>query len=228
MAMQPINTFQQSLIDSADAAAQPPPRKEMGKEDFLKLLVTQLRHQDPLNPMDSVEFTAQLAQFSSLEQMFRMNSALSSIRNSLANQEEDKLLDYIGKAVKTDDNRITLKDGQSEAGLYTLHDDADVTIFVRDADGILVRKVEAGWKDAGEYPFQWDGRNDSGLGLNDGMHTFEIQAVDENGYAVSSHSFTNGTVSGVTYESDIPYLIVGDKWISPEDIISITQVDQPI
>lgn len=228
MAMQAITTFQQSLVDSANTAVKPPLRKEMGKEDFLELLVTQLRHQNPLNPMDSFQFTAQLAQFSSLEQMFSMNSALGNIRDSLSRQREDSLLDYIGKTVKTDDNRITLKDGQSETGLYALNDHADVTIFIRDADGVLVRKVEAGWKDPGEYTFQWDGRNGNGIELKDGLHSFEIQAVDENGYAVSSHNFTSGEVSGVTYESSIPYLIVGDKWISPEDIISITQTDQPI
>jgi flagellar basal-body rod modification protein FlgD len=228
MAMQANNVSQQSLIGSASASTPPPPQKELGKEDFLTLLVTQMRHQDPLSPMDSVQFTSQLAQFSSLEQMFGMNEALGNIQDSLGSQAEDNLLAYIGKTVKTDDSRITLKDGQSEAGLYALEDRAYVTIDIRNADGAVVRTMEEGWKDPGEHPFQWDGRNNNGLTLNDGIHTFEVRASDEAGSEVYTRSYISGKVTGVTYENSIPYLIVGDKWVAPNDIISISQTDQPV
>ncbi|MBU1052895.1 MAG: hypothetical protein KKC46_03565 [Proteobacteria bacterium] len=85
--------------DSSSASTQA--KKEMGKDEFLNLLVTQLKYQDPLNPMEGQEFSAQLAQFSSLEQLTNMNSTLSGIQNSLSASNQDNLLDYIGKTVKT-------------------------------------------------------------------------------------------------------------------------------
>jgi len=228
MAMQEISVSQQSLISGASASTQPPPRKELGKEDFLTLLVTQMRHQDPLSPMDSVQFTSQLAQFSSLEQMFGMNESLGNIQESLGSQEEGNLLAYIGKTVKADDNRVGLKDGQSEAGLYAMDDRANVTITIRNADGIVVREMEEGWKAPGEHTFQWDGRNSNGLTLKDGIYNFEARALDEADSEVDTRSYISGEVTGVTYESSIPCLIVGDKWVAPENIVLIGQTDQPV
>ncbi|MBA3035181.1 MAG: flagellar hook capping protein [Desulfobacterium sp.] len=92
-------------------------KKEMGKDEFLSLLVTQLKYQDPLNPMQSQEFSAQLAQFSSLEQLTNMNSTLSGIQGSITDNKQDNLLDYIGKNVKMSDDKtgevtgVTYKNG---------------------------------------------------------------------------------------------------------------------
>ena len=77
------------------------PKKELGREQFLTLLIAQLRNQDPLNPLESADFTAQLAQFSSLEQLFGMNETLTGIQDTLGAQETSNVLDYIGKSVKT-------------------------------------------------------------------------------------------------------------------------------
>ena len=85
MSISSIGTsFQQTLIDNDSSSYQTAVKKELGKEDFLTLLVTQLKNQDPMNPMESTDFTAQLAQFSSLEQLFGVNDALGNIQNSLS------------------------------------------------------------------------------------------------------------------------------------------------
>ncbi len=90
---------------------------QMGENDFLKLLVTQLRYQDPLNPIQNQDFTAQLAQFSSLEQLTNMNSTLSEMQSSLTSNKNDNILDYIGKTIITSDGNtgevtgISYKDG---------------------------------------------------------------------------------------------------------------------
>nr|CBX30122.1 hypothetical protein N47_D29310 [uncultured Desulfobacterium sp.] len=76
----------------------------MGKDEFLNLLVTQLKYQDPLNPMEGQEFSAQLAQFSSLEQLTNMNTTLTGIKDSVGEKKQDNLLDYIGKNIKTSDD----------------------------------------------------------------------------------------------------------------------------
>lgn len=111
-----VNT--QSGITGDDSSAYTKTKKEMGKDDFLNLLVTQLKYQDPLNPMQSAEFSAQLAQFSSLEQLTNMNTTLSGIQSSLTANKQDNILDYIGKTVKTSDDKsgevtgVTYQDGK--------------------------------------------------------------------------------------------------------------------
>lgn len=223
MTPSPIGTpFQQTLIDGSQRPGQTVPQKKLGKEDFLTLLVTQLRHQDPLNPMSSTDFTAQLAQFSSLEQLFSVNDSLSGIRDILEVRESGNLLGYIGKRVKTDDNRIALNDHAGQ-GAYALDGPADVTVFITDENGVLVRKIEEGWKTAGEHTLDWDGRDGRGSVLDDGLYTFNVQARDRNGYPVSSHTYANGEVTGVSYENGTPYLIVGNRRVLPENIITVTQ-----
>ena len=88
----------------SDSSASVKAKKDMGKDEFLNLLVTQLKYQDPLNPMGGQEFSAQLAQFSSLEQLTNMNTTLTGIKDSVGEKKQDNLLDYIGKNIKTSDD----------------------------------------------------------------------------------------------------------------------------
>jgi len=198
--------------------------KKLGREDFLKLLVEQLKHQDPLNPLESSDFTAQLAQFSSLEQLFGMNEALTGIQETLYSQNEENILDLIGKTVKTDDNAIIIKDGNLASGSYLLEDIADVTISIYDSNGSEIRKINLGTQDAEEHDVPWDGMNETGDPVEDGIYTFEVIAKNDAGKYVSVNTYTTGEVTGVTFEYGIPYLMIGDRLISTEQtIIEITK-----
>lgn len=197
------------------------PNDALGRDQFLTLLVAQLKHQDPLNPLDSTDFTAQLAQFSSLEQQFAMNENLEAIQASLSAQESGNVLDYIGKTVKTDGNAIFSKDGHPDSGAYTLEDRADVTIHIYDSQGLEVRRLYAGWQDMGEHDIGWDGRNDAGDPVGDGIYTFEIEAADEEGFMVSYGAYLTGEVTGVIYEGGMAYLMIGDKVVAPENIVEV-------
>jgi len=151
------------------------PNDALGRDQFLTLLVAQLKHQDPLNPLDGTDFTAQLAQFSSLEQQFAMNENLEAIQDSLMAQESGNVLDYIGKTVKTNGNVIFAKDGNPDSGAYTLEEPADVTIRIYDDQGLGVRRIYAGWQDAGEHSMGWDGRNDAGEGMAPGIYFYRVE-----------------------------------------------------
>jgi len=200
------------------------PKKELGKEDFLKLLVEQLKHQDPLNPMESAEFTAQLAQFSSLEQLFGMNENLEGIQQVLSNENKENLIELIGKTVKADDNTILVEDGNAASGSYTLEEEADVAISVYDGDGIEIRRLYPGRQAAGEHNVDWDGRDDSGEMVKDGIYTFEVIAKDDAGNYVTANTYISGEVTGVTYKYGIPYLMIGDKLVSSDNtIIEVTK-----
>ena len=195
------------------------PKKVLGKEDFLKLLLEQLKHQDPLNPMEGAEFTAQLAQFSSLEQLFGMNENLAGIKEVLSNQDKENLLELIGKTVKADDNTILIKDSSVVSGAYTLEEGADVIISILDSNGIEIRRLYPGRQAAGEHNVDWDGRDDSGEMAEDGIYSFEITASNEAGNYVTANTYISGEVTGVTYKYGIPYLMLGDLLISSDNTI---------
>jgi len=202
------------------------PKKELGKEDFLTLLVEQLKHQDPLNPLESTEFTAQLAQFSSLEQLFGMNENLTGIQEMLYSQNKENLLELIGKTVKADNNTILVRDSSLVSGSYMLEEGADVTISIYDSNGIEIRKLYPGRQDAGEYNVIWDGKDNSGEMVEDGTYTFEVIAKDDAGNYVTSSTYTSGEVTGVTYQYAIPYLKIGDILISTNNtIIEVTKTE---
>ena len=202
------------------------PKKELGRDEFLTLLIEQLKHQDPLKPLESTEFTAQLAQFNSLEQLFEVNENLTGIQEMLYNQDKENILELIGKTVKANDNTIHIEDGSTVSGSYTLEEAADVTVSVYDGNGFEIRILYPGWQDAGEYDVVWDGRDNSGEVVEDGIYTFEVTAKDEAGNYVDANTYISGEVTGVTYQYGIPYLMIGDLLIGTNNtIIEVTKTE---
>ncbi|MFH2047300.1 MAG: flagellar hook assembly protein FlgD [Pseudomonadota bacterium] len=217
--------YSQSTVAAGDSASSTQAKKEMGKEDFLNLLVTQLKFQDPLNPMDSQQFSAQLAQFSSLEQLTNMNTTLGEIHNSMPTGENNNIIDYIGKTVKTNNSKIAISDGTVGSSVYYLDDKADVSISILNSAGVEVRNIKEGLKDSGEYTISWDGLDNKGKKLDDGIYSIEIRAINESGADVSAYAYFSGEVTGVTNGNKTPYLMVGGCLVSPEDVIEITKTN---
>jgi len=193
--------------------------KELSQEDFLSLLITQLQNQDPLNPMEGADFTAQLAQFTSLEELYEVNKNLVSIQEGLSNQSEEAMLELIGKTVKANDDTILVSDGSTISGAYTLDEAADVTISVYDSEGYEIRTLYHYGQDAGEYDINWDGRDNSGEKVEDGIYYYEVAAKDENGNSVDANTYICGEVTGITYEYGVPYLMIGDRLVNTDQTI---------
>jgi flagellar basal-body rod modification protein FlgD len=192
-----------------------------GIDTFLTMLVAQLKNQDPLNPMQGSDFAVQLAQFSSLEQQFKTNDYLEGIQKVISSQEVGNVIDYIGKTIKTNENSITVKNGVSGGVTYTLEDRADVSLTIYDADGNAVRRIYEGWQAGGSHALEWDGENDNGKIVEDGIYSFKANAVNEQGSQVSVTPYITGEVCGVTYKNGAPYLMIGNQLVSPENIVEV-------
>ena len=225
MSIEALNTgYTTSSVSNTDTSLNSG-TDELGKDQFIKLFIAQIQYQDPLNPLDSAEFTAQLAQFSSVEQLYGMNSKLGNIEETMNNQSEQRdNLGYIGKTVKADDNTMNVDNGTVQSGSYNLDGSGYVTIDVYDSDGVIVRTFYKGWEDKGEHDVNWDGRDDSGALAGNGSYTFEVSARDEDGFYVPSNTYISGEVTGITYQNGQPYLMIGDRIISDNNnIIEVTQ-----
>jgi flagellar basal-body rod modification protein FlgD len=181
--------------------------KTITQGDFLHLFIAQLQNQDPLSPLDPDQMTAQLAQFSSLEQLTGVNTRL----DSLTSLSRNSILGLIGKEIRFDGGKIGVASGQAPGVHYTLSDRAGtVTATVTTADGTPVRVVQLGAQDAGDHVFQFDGRNASGTTVADGTYNVEISATGTDGKTpVQADLSVQDVVDGVDLSSDPPAVMVG-------------------
>jgi flagellar basal-body rod modification protein FlgD len=197
------------------------PKDDLGRDTFLTLLVAQLKNQDPLNPMDSTQYTAQLAQFSSLEQLFSINDNLEGLKQSSDGESQENLLDYIGKEVTSGDNSLSLIHGETLGGTYDLRERGDVIVSIFDGLGQEVRTLYVTDQAPGKYSVPFDGRDNNGYELPDGDYNFAVRAFDYNGHTVDVKAGLSGKVTAVTYELGTPYLVVGDHHIRPESVSEV-------
>jgi flagellar basal-body rod modification protein FlgD len=205
-----------------DTSSSASTKGELGRNQFLTLLVAQLKHQDPLNPMESTEFTAQLAQFSSLEQLFDINNNLEILQDVNNNDGLESLLDCIGKEIKSSDSSITLNNGKVFGGSYTLEERGDVIISIFDTEGSEIRTIYRDDQEAGEHNVDFDGKDNYGYPVPDSYYSFAVQAVDSTGSPIPVRTGLSGLVTAVTYQGGIPYLVVGDHLIHPETVTEVS------
>lgn len=211
-------------VSTSEVGSLEPEEDILGKDDFLTLLVTQLENQDPLNPMDSTEFTAQLAQYSSLEQLYNVNDNLENLQTTQSLLNNSQAVSFIGKTVKADGNSVQVTDGDSSEIYFELGADASAAyINIYDAAGSFVKSIESGALSAGEQSLAWDGNDSNGNVVSDGEYTFEVMAVDLNGEMVDTVSFSTDQITGITYTDGSACLLAGDKKIPIESVIEITE-----
>ena len=210
----------QSSINTKQPLTQVPSNQPLGKEEFLKLLVTQLRYQNPLEPLKNEEFIAQTAQFSALEQMQELNRTLldqNALQRSISNA---MAVQYVGKIVEASGTKFNLTEGTLAKFGAKLTESADVQFTIFDAGGNLVSTLDLGTQNAKTVRAEWDGLGSNGQSLPDGIYTFKIQATNKTGEAVSVTPVMIGQVSGVTYEDGQAFLSVNEELISLRDIFS--------
>jgi len=202
------------------------PSSTLDKDDFLKLLTMQLRYQDPMDPMKGTEFAAQLAQFSSVEQLSNINSNImqSIDANYLMSQSINNALaaGFVGKDVRAAGDTFQRSGDVATTLGYSLSSAADsVTVKIYDESGNLVKTMSVEGKDKGDNTFAWDGTDDHGQNAGDGKYKFTVEAKDNVGGTVSSTTFVTGTVSGVRFKPDGTVFVVDGMEVKLSDILEI-------
>jgi flagellar basal-body rod modification protein FlgD len=192
---------------------------------FLTLLTTQLQYQDPLNPMDSSQFTNQLVEFSEVEQQIKTNSQLSTMITNQTASETISAQSMVGDTIQYNGSQAALENANATWS-YDLPSDAkSVTLNVLDSSGDIVYST-SGQTTAGTYPFSWNGKTSGGQQeSNGGTYTLQVTATDADGNPITATTTAVGTVTGVNVENNVATFDVSGVEVPMSELVSI--VDTP-
>ena len=200
---------------------------ELGKNEFLKLMLAQLGNQDPTKPQDSQAFVAQLAQFSSVEQLTSANQRLDDILLAQAANTQTAATALVGKDASFRTDKLTLVQGEPvSSGVSLAAEATDVRVTVMQ-DGKPMRTINLGAQGAGHVSFTWDGLRDDGGTALPGNYDLQVSAKNQAGEAVEVETHARGLVRGVSFKDGTPQLLIGDQKISMSQVVDINQRSNP-
>jgi flagellar basal-body rod modification protein FlgD len=195
----------------------------MGKDAFLQMLVTQMRYQDPLNPMNDTQFIAQLAQFSSLEQLQNLNTNFESSMLLSQSLHNSMAVNMIGRGVKVYGSAINLEKGTPVDLAFNIQGTGQVTVKITNESGKLVREMNVGQHDAGPVQVTWDGKDNNGNELDSGKFSYQLEVLDANGQNVAAVPYTTGRVTGIKYQDGVAVLQLGDVEVRLGEVIEVLE-----
>ncbi len=220
------NEFSQAIADNASG-------DELDKEAFMLLLVTQFQYQDPLNPMEDKEFIAQLAQFSSLEQLMNLNESMDNMSAVTQGQEMINATSYIGKTVDITGNVISKQTDLTSGDVtvsemrYALGQAPDKAFMnIINSDGETIRTYTLPNLSAGQHSLTWDGLDHFGNPAPDGIYEVVPAFTDADGAPIIDYDMVvDGLVSGVVTDNGITYLNLADDRMTP--LSEVRRVSEP-
>lgn len=204
------------------------PSTAVSKNDFLKLLIAQMKNQDPLNPMDGTQYVSELAQFSSLEEMQNMNDNLNtsinanytltqSINNTLA-------ANLIGKEVKVTSSNVTYSGQNSTTIGYNLPNNAaDVTLTITNSSGAVVRTIKGLSRSSGDNQLSWNFTDNNGSKLPKDTYTYSVDATDANGTSMTASLYKLGTIQAVNYTNSGTTFTIDGSTYNLSDVLGIIE-----
>jgi flagellar basal-body rod modification protein FlgD len=196
---------------------------KLGKDEFVKLLLAQMAHQDPMSPQSSDAFVAQLAQFASVEQQQATNSNLESLLVAQAANNQTGIAQLVGKDVVYQTDHVSLDGGKATPLEVKVAAPAQsVTVTVKDEHGNVVATQELGPQE-GTTTFTWDGRTSDGAPAPDGTYTVSVSATGAGGQSVDATLQGRGHVDAVSFEGGVPVLLLGSLKVGLADVVQIAE-----
>ncbi len=190
-------------------------------DTFLQLLTTQLKNQNPLDPLDTNQFTQQLVQFSSVEQQLKTNDYLAALVGSNTNAVQTGAVNYIGKTVTASGTRSELVNGKAVWN-FSLKDAANTSVTIKDDQGNVVY-TETGTLQAGQGQFTWDGTTSTGGKAPNGTYTIQMQGTNAEGNNVPISTQFSGVVTGIDFTGSEPVLLIGSSRVNLSGVTSVSQ-----
>lgn len=189
--------------------------------NFLNLLVTQLKNQDPLNPMDNSQMTTQLSQISTVSGIEKLNATMQSLLTAYSDSQNMQASSMIGKTVLTSGSALQLGSSGAVGGVDLASAVDKLVVTIKDANGNVVNTQNLGAQSAGTLHFSWDGTDDSGNAQATGAYSFSV-AASKAGAAVDATALAAGTVTAVTLAaSGMSLQLNDDKSVGYSDVKQI-------
>jgi len=180
------------------------------KNEFLQLLITQIKNQDPLKPLDNAEFTSQLAQLSTLEQLQAMNDSMTQDLVYTQSLNNTMMLGLVGRTAVVEGDQVAVTDGEASSSHLQSESAGVATVTVRDENGDVVRTftqtVAAGWSE-----LTWDGLGTDGQAAPDGDYTLSVEVADNEGADVESVVYMSGLVESIRFENNLALLHIAGR-----------------
>jgi flagellar basal-body rod modification protein FlgD len=195
---------------------------ELGKDAFLKLLLAQMKNQDPTNPMQSHEMSAQLAQFTSLEKLTNIDDSIGKLTQKENPAENYHLLNLMGKSIQGDSSKV-LRMNKNETHNITFNlprEGQEADLLIRNANGDIVREQKINNLKMGENSFAWNGIDDQGETAPEGEYSVQIEVKDSFGKKIAPETSFGGIVTGVNFTAQGPVLMIGNKSVKLKDVKS--------
>lgn len=194
---------------------------------FLNLLTIQLQNQDPLNPMDTTEFTNQLVAFTGVEQQINTNQKLDSLVSLQLGNAMGSALGYVGMDVSYVSSEFHYDGTNAQETAYALDDQAvGGKIRIYSEAGALVYETDVATS-AGKHDFTWDGKDKNGNPAPAGTYEIKIDAIGVDGKNVGYSTVVSGRVRGVETQDGLIYLLVGERAVSTGNVLNASQPPPP-
>lgn len=197
------------------------PKATLNKDDFLKLLVAQLRYQDPLHPLNNDQFVQENTMFSQLEQLMNMSKSVNSVLNSLKSNPRQYAATYLGKYISTGENNIKVSNSKIDPINFNLSKEAKVVIHISNSKGEDIADVDLGRLQVGSHAYTWNGKDNQGDSVPNGIYSVRITAEYDDGTQITL-SKNMGKVVAVRFEGDKTILTTDSgKTVNLSDVVSV-------
>jgi flagellar basal-body rod modification protein FlgD len=199
----------------AESGAKPPQarqiRKNLGRDEFLQIMIAQMQNQDPTNPFKAEQMATQMAQFASVEQLTNMNQGLDRMMSRSQAADRLQMAHLLGQEVMIDSRRFFHVENDKNTYAFQLSEAAQsVGLKIYDARGEVVHEEALGPRAAGAAQFTWDGTTKTGLPAKEGEYTVAVEAINERGTLIPLEGQKKVQVRGLSFEGQEPVLMVGD------------------
>lgn len=200
---------------------------ELEKQDFMNLFLTQMSHQDPVDPMDSGAMMNQLAQLGTLEQLQAMNGQFEDLNTTQKDISQLQSLMLLDKDVMIEARDVELSHGSGKPVYYSLDNDmSDVEVTIEDKEGMPVFSEKLGMMTAGKHRYVWDGMNDEGFGMPDGRYRIRFTAFDQEGLASQLALFESGKVGQVEYQDGKAWIRMNNQKLPLSKVKNISNISE--
>ncbi len=212
------NSLQNSLSRPAQGG-----KDKLDKDDFLKLMMAQMTHQDPLKPTDSEGMMNQLTSMGSLEQLINVNKQLGELGKTQGDLSRSNAYAFLDKDVTVKGGAARVSSGTAGDLRYQMPREADaVRVSIVDAGGTAIRTLDLGGQRSGSHVVAWDGKDKDGDRVLDGVYHYTVAAKTKDAEPVPVETFMTGKVSGVRFDNGRPFLKVNGEEVDAREIIELS------